>query len=61
VALVALVMSPLFGALLASVRRGIAASCVSRHRPVPPRTTEGARAGDGRTRTAGVQKAGAKR
>ena len=62
VALVALVASPIFGALLASAaawyRRflrltaPVRASASNDRRP---------RAGDGRTRTAGVQKAGAKR
>jgi hypothetical protein len=43
----------LFGALLASGARGIAASCASRRRSGHPRTTEGRVPGDGRTRTAG--------
>ena len=61
VALVALVMSPLFGALLASgaawYRRFLRLTAPAR----APSNDRKARAGDGRTRTAGVQKAGAKR
>ena len=61
VALVALVMSPLFGALLASgaawYRRFLRLTAPAR----ASSNDRKARAGDGRTRTSGVQKAGAKR
>jgi hypothetical protein len=61
VALVALVMSPLFGALLASgaawYRRFLRLTAPVR----APSNERRPRAGDGRTRSAGVQKAGAKR
>jgi hypothetical protein len=61
VALVALVMSPLFGALLASgaawYRRFLRLTAPARASSNDKRP----RAGDGRTRTTGVQKAGAKR
>src|SRR4029079_5030312 len=61
VALVALVMSPWFGALLASgaawYRRFLRLTAPAR----ASSNDRKARAGDGRTRTSGVQKAGAKR
>ena len=61
IALVALVMSPLFGALLASAaawyRRFLRMTAPAR----APSNARKPRAGDGRTRSAGVQKAGAKR
>jgi len=62
IALVALVMSPLFGALLASAaawyRRFLRMTAPVR---APSNNDRRPRAGDGRTRTTGVQKAGAKR
>jgi hypothetical protein len=61
IALVALVMSPLFGALLASAaawyRRFLRMTAPAR----APSNDRKPRAGDGRTRSAGVQKASAKR